>query len=457
MMRPVHAVVIARLPTFPDRTRQVKRGLDAGAGILSRARRMSAPQLSSADDVIARLRPGMTVFVGGVTGEPLALRAALAANPAAAAGVTFVGAWLPGLNEFDYAGLHRQAKSIGLFVTRAQRESFATGRHRFVPVSYHGFAEYLGRLEFDQAWIQVGPARIDGSYPLGLNADYADVVRAHTVVAEVNRHLTIGARATMLPRADAIVETGVALPQSPSPAETPEAAALAAHVTELIADRDTIQIGVGSLPSAVLRRLRNHRDLGLHSGIISDECLDLVEAGVITGRHKGIDDGLAVAAVAIGTTRLYQALARDDIVLRESRHVHAPGTLARINSLVSLNAALEVDLLGQVNATSIDGRFVSGMGGFLDFARGARSSNGGRSVVMLPARAKEKSRIVPRFAPGTPVTATALDIDVVVTEHGAARVTGLDWDARARALIGIAAPEHRDALAAAWHEMRGRM
>jgi acyl-CoA hydrolase len=418
---------------------------------------MPLPPLARADDIIATLRPGMTVFVGGVAGEPLALRAALAANPEAAAGVTFVGAWLPGLNEFDYAGLHPQAASIGLFVTRAQRESFTAGRHRFLPVSYYGFAEYLRRRDFDQAWIQVAPARPDGLYPLGLNADYADVVRARTVVGEVNHNLAIGPRATTLARVDAIVESDVALPESRAPAETPEAAALGAHVAGLIADGDTIQIGIGALPSAVLRRLGAHRDLGLHSGIISDACVELIDAGVITGRRKGIDEGLAVAAAAIGTSRLYDALARDDIVLRESTHVHAPGTLARVNALVSLNSALEVDLLGQVNATSIAGRLVSGMGGFLDFARGARSSVGGRAIVMLPARAKGESRIVARFAPGTPVTASAQDIDLVVTEHGAARLAGLDWDARASALVGIAAPEHRESLAAAWHEMRNRM
>lgn len=417
---------------------------------------MPPPQHLHAEDVVARLRPGMTVFVGGAAGEPQALRAALAADPEAAAGVTFVGAWLPGLNEFDYAGLHPQAASVGLFVTRAQRDSFAAGRHRFLPVSYYGFAEFLSEVEFDQAWIQVAPARPDGSFPLGLNADYADVVRARMTVGELNRNLTIGGGATTM-RVDAIVAADVALPEWPAPAETAEAAALAAHAASLIADGDTIQIGVGALPSAMLRRLGAHRDLGLHSGIISDECLDLVEAGVITGRRKGLDEGLAVAAAAIGSSRLYRALARDDIVLRPSRHVHASGTLARLDALVSLNSALEVDLFGQVNATSIDGRFVSGMGGFLDFARGARASPGGRAIVMLPAASKGRSRIVAQFAPGTPVTASALDADIVVTEHGVARLAGRDLDARAQALVAIAAPAHRAALAAAWHGMRARL
>jgi acyl-CoA hydrolase len=191
--------------------------------------------------------------------------------------------------------------------------------------------------------------------------------------------------------------------------------------------------------------------------VISDPCLDLLEAGVMTGARKEIDPGEAVATAAIGTARLHAALAGAAIALRPSSHVHAPGPLGQLQTFVSLNSALEVDLLGQVNTTSIAGRLVSGMGGFTDFARPARQSPKGRAIVMLPATAGPHSRIVAQFAAGTPVTASALDIDMVVTEHGVARLAGHDWDARATALIAIAAPAHRDALAAAWREIRARL
>jgi acyl-CoA hydrolase len=205
---------------------------------------------------------------------------------------------------------------------------------------------------------------------------------------------------------------------------------------------------VGSLPEAILRRLGGARDLGLHSGMICDPIVDLVEGGAMTGLRKPTDTGLIVTGHAIGSQRLFDFLAASDAVrLAPVSYTHRPETLARIGRFVAINGAVEVDLTGQVNAEVAGGRHLGAVGGQVDFLRGA-AANGGVAVVALPSVTRSgASRIVPQLS--GPVTTARSDVDAIVTEHGVARLRGLGLEERAEALIAVAAPEHRDALARA--------
>jgi acyl-CoA hydrolase len=202
-------------------------------------------------------------------------------------------------------------------------------------------------------------------------------------------------------------------------------------------------MGVGALPTAVMDGLAGHRDLGLHSGMLTDGVLRLVEEGVLTGRHKEIDRGRLVTGTAIGSAELYARLAELPVLFRPASYTHAPAVLARLRRLVSINSAIEVDLTGQVGAEVAGGRYLGGIGGQADFS-GAAARSGARSIIALRSTAGGRSTVVQHL--GGPVTTARADVDVVVTEHGTAWLRGLPLSARAARLIEIAAPEHRDDL-----------
>lgn len=426
------------------------------------------PRLLSPDDVPALLAPGMTVFVAGGANEPATVLDAIRRRPEAGAGVTWVQSIVPGLNRFDFSSLHDEARTVAFFITPETRASYRAGRVDFVPCQLRAVADLLGEgLDLDLA-ILSAPAPRDGTgapgpadlaaaadFGAGLNCDFVDVVceRARRIVAEVNPALPDPPDG---PRIDAgRIDFAVPVNRPPPPFPLPEtdetARAIARNVAVLVRDGDTIQTGIGSIPYAVLGALRDRNDLGLHSGILDDGVMALVERGVITGRRKTIDRGRHVTAYAIGSPALYGWIGeRADVRFRPVNYTHGAGTLARIDRFVSINSALEIDLAGQVNAEMIRGRQVTGTGGSVDFMRGAAGSRGGRSIVALGATAAggKVSRIVPRLGEGNAPTALRTDVDYVVTEYGAARLRHLPERARAAALAEVAAPGFRPALRA---------
>lgn len=309
------------------------------------------------------------------------------------------------------------------------------------------FAE--GLLPRDVGLVQVSPPGPDGCCTLGIGADYtADALRhTRTVIAEVNRRMPVSAGTERIPldRFAAVVETDRPLPTAPAREPNETDGAIAAHVAGLVADGDTIQVGVGALPTAVLEALSGHRDLGFHSGLLTDGVLHLVETGVITGRYKEIDKGIAVAGMAHLGTDLYDRLDQLPVEFRPASYTHDSHVLARLRRLVTINAAIEVDLTGQVGAEVAGEHYVGGIGGQADFS-GAAARTGARSIIAVRATNGTRSTIVPRLH--GPVTTARADVDVVVTEHGAAHLRGCSLAERVRRLAGIAAPEHRDALLA---------
>ena len=229
---------------------------------------------------------------------------------------------------------------------------------------------------------------------------------------------------------------------------TDEDRAIATHVAPLIPDGATLQVGVGGTPDAVLAALRGHRDIGIHSGLVSDAMVDLVEAGVITNARKEIDAGITIAGVVFGTERVFRWADRNpSLHMKPVSYTHGPGVLSAFGSFFGVNSAIEVDLTGQINAEMVAGRHVGLIGGQGAYARAGISSAEGRSIIALPstARGGEVSRIVARLGDGIVTTARG-DADVFVTEHGVADLRGQPISERARRLVAIAHPDHREAL-----------
>ena len=401
-----------------------------------------------AADLPALLRPGMSVFVGGSSNEPQTLVEAICQQPEAARGVTFVQFPLPGLNRTDFSALHAEATMTTFFLTPDLRAGYAAGRVRFLPMHMRNVFDYVKTARPDIALLQVASG-VDGKLRLGPNADfYAAATAARTVVAELNRGFAAPAGAPLVePSAiDVVVESERPPPTMAAPTIDAAARLIGGHVASLIRDGDCIQTGIGAIPAAILAALRDKNDLGLHGGLIDDGGRALIESGVATGRAKSYLASRHVTGMALGSRPLFDWLAeRPDVVFAGADVTHDVRVLAGIDNFVSINAAVEVDLHGQVNAEVIAGRQISGTGGAVDFMRGARLSKGGRSIVAMTATARrgQQSRIVEHAAL---VTALRTDVDIVVTEYGVAKLYGVTEAARRRALIDIAHPDFRDEL-----------
>ena len=421
------------------------------------------PEEITAQRLPELLRPGMTVFVEGASGEPTPLLEALAAAPEASRDVHYVGCRIPGLNRIDPAAFHPAARLTSFFVFNDIAESHAAGRVRFLPLHYSGIWHYLAGLPVDLALLQVSPPDAQGMCSLGVCVHFVPAVlpQAKILVAEINQAMPRAAASFKVPyeRLDYVIATERPLLALPGGRLTDETRRIGEHVASLVEDGDTIQIGIGKVPAAVLTALEGHRDLGVHGGLVADEVADLHAAGVITGACKSQDRGRIVATSAIGSERVYRwAGSCPDLDFAPVSYTHDVRVLAGLDNLVAINSVLAVDLSGQANAEMLDGRQVSGTGGLLDFVRGARLSRGGRSILALPATAAggKASRIVARFGQGDVVSCPRADADIVVTEHGVARLRDLALEERARALIAIAAPPFRAELERAWAEVGAR-
>ena len=404
------------------------------------------------EQVGALLRPGMKVAVLGGCNEPRGIAAALHAQPEATAGVDFTVTRIPGISSPTLAPW-ADSTVRSFFLTPEMRAGFEAGSVRFVPMQYRHIWDDLVAAPFDLAIAQFTPPDESGECSLGIGAGFLPALlerREVPVVAEWNCALPRlpGAPTINADRFDYVVETEVE-PPTLAGRGGPVAERIGALVAERVRDGDCIETGVGAIPGAVLAALHGHRDLGFHSGLLSDGVMDLVEAGAVTGACKTIDRGRLVAAMVLGSPALYDWASHCDLIdLRTVDYTHDVRVIAKLDNFVALNSAVEVDLFGQVNSEIVRGRQISGTGGAVDFMRGARMSAGGRSIVALEATAGggRFSRIVPALATAHAATALRTDADMFVTEYGVAEVRGLDIVERVRRLIAIAAPQFRDEL-----------
>jgi acyl-CoA hydrolase len=301
-------------------------------------------------------------------------------------------------------------------------------------------------------FVQLSPAAADGRHSLGLAADYvrSAMARARTVIAEVNDQVpqTLGDGWVDRSELDHVVRTSRPPVFVPSRPPGPVEERIGSLVAALVPDAAVLQLGIGSVPHAIAGSLLAKEDLGVHCGVVGDWIVDLMEGGPVTNARKPIDVGVTVTGTVFGTRRLYDFVHQNpDIQLRPISYTHDPAVLRRLDHLMAINSAVEVDVTGQVNAETLEGRHIGAVGGQVDFVRAALASPGGRSIIVLPstARGGRVSRIVPRLADAV-VTTPRSDADLVVTEHGVADLRGVPLRERARRLIEIADPRFRDEL-----------
>jgi acyl-CoA hydrolase len=392
------------------------------------------------------------LYAGGCSGEPLGFVEAFREEPAFAAGVTFVGQWVPGINQTDWAGLHPEADAETTFLAPSLRPSFEDGRTRILPLAYSQSWNWLSETPLDGALMLVSPPDTDGNVSLGVSPDFGPLILSRKDVptlALINPQMPAPPSSVKIPlsRFQLVAEESRPLVSVPPAPLAPAFSAIARHIAALLPEGATLQFGIGNVQQAVLTELAGRKGLSIYSGIVSDPVIGMLDA----------DPDLQVTTgVAVGTAALYERLADEPRVrFLPVSETHAFSRLAALPRFTAINSVLEVDLFGQANAEFISGRQVSGTGGLTDFLRGARASRGGTGITALvsTARGGAISRIVPRLAPDA-VSVTRADMDVVITEHGAARLTGLDLDARAQALIAVANPAHRPALEDSWLAMR---
>lgn len=401
-------------------------------------------------DLARYLRRGDRIVWGQACGEPQALVEALIAQ---AEGIGDLSAFTATsfsslLTPEAVSGF--SLSSMGAIGTL--RTLTAAGKLGIIPshVSQIGPMIEQGIIPCDVAFVQLSPADADGHHSFGLISDHvqAMVQKARVVIAEVNDQVpyTHGEKLHASRIACAVqvsrmpVEVGAAK-------IGPTDEAIARHAAAYIGDGAVLQTGVGAVPDAILRLLKDRRDLGVHSGMLGDGLVELVEAGVVTNARKAIDTGVSINGALIGTRRLYQwAHQNPQIRMCATSYTHDAAVLARLERLVTINSALEVDLSGQVNAEQSGSSYLGGTGGQVDFVRAGSRSPGGRAIIALSATAKggSLSKIVPALS--GPVTTARSDVDVIVTEFGAAELKGQTLAERARRLIAIAHPDFREEL-----------
>jgi 4-hydroxybutyrate CoA-transferase len=328
------------------------------------------------------------------------------------------------------------------------------GRADYTPVFFSQLPKLFQEktLPLDVALICVSPPDTEGWMSYGVSVDYTQAAARHAqlVIAEVNELMprTYGAR-IHVSEVDYVLRSERALPELHPTPIGPVEHQIGLHIASLIADGDCLQLGIGSIPDAVLSCLYDKGDLGIHTEMFSDGVVDLYRAGVITNRRKTLDEGKLVATFLMGTKKLYDFVHKNPAVLMQpvdyTNNVLVAG---HIDHLMSINSALQVDINGQVCADMIGPQQFSGVGGQVDFVRAAAASRGGRSIIALPSTAKNGtiSRIVARLDPGACVTTSRYDVDTIVTEFGVAELRGKTLRQRARALQSIAHPDFRDQL-----------
>lgn len=420
--------------------------------------RSCAPRHVSATAAAAEVRSGDTIVIGGVCSEPQAFLAALVARARELEDVTIIHQRVLGEMAYVRPEMRRHFLHKAVFLGPAAREAVEQGRAEFVPINLSDVDEELlsGQLKPDVTVLQCTPPDASGRCNLGAYVGFLhSALDARLVIAECNDQVPFTYGETRIHTAafDLITHNSYplhTLPQS-DPAGEIEAA-IALQVAPFIRDGSAVQIGHGAMPDAILGRLTGRNDLGIHSELLTDSMVELMRLGVVTNAAKAIDRGKSVASFLNGTENMFRFVdGNPSVELHPSRYVNSPEVIGRNPGVVAVNSAIEVDLLGQVNAESFGSRVFSGPGGQLDFAHGARLSRGGRYVVALPATAKagKVSRIVPSLSAGATVTVPRTLVDVVATEHGVAELRGRTIRERAEALLAIAAPQFREEIRAA--------
>ncbi len=410
----------------------------------------------SAEEAVSVVKSGDRVFVHSVAAAPARLLAALTARAPELRVVEIVSLHTEGEAPYAAPEMQKSFRVNALFVGPNVRRAVEEGRADYLPVFLSEVPQLFrtGILPLDVALIHVSPPDRHGFCSLGVSVDVtrAAVQTARTVIAQVNPRMprTHGDGLIHVDAIDYLVPVDEPIHEVPPATLSEEETSIGRHCAELVDDGATLQLGIGAIPQATLASLGDHHRLGIHTEMISDGIVDLVEKGVVTGEAKRIHPGKIVAGFALGSKKLYDFL--DDnplVVMLDMAYVNDTEVIRRNPKVTAINSAIEVDITGQVCADSIGDRQYSGVGGQMDFIRGAALSEGGKPIIALPAvTSTGETRIVSNLKPGAGVVTTRAHVHFVVTEFGIADLFGKNLRQRAAAMIAIAHPAHRDALAA---------
>ena len=414
--------------------------------------------MSSADDALRWVQSGQRVYIGGGCGAPRMLADALVSRAPTLRNVEIIQILTAGQAAYAAPELAASFRVNALFIGANVRDAVQAGRADFTPVFLSEIPRLFreGQLPLDVALISVSPPDSHGYCSFGVEVGVTKpaVESARVVIAEINPQMprVWGDSFIHLSRITACVPVDYPLPELPQSTPAPLYQQIGSYIAEMIPDGATLQLGIGAIPNAVLDYLGDKRDLGIHSEMVADGIIDLVERGVITGARKTFLPGKIVAGFMLGTARLYRFVHDNPIIeMHPIDFTNDPFIISRHDHMVAINAALQVDLTGQVCADSIGTRLYSGVGGQADFIRGAARARGGLPIIALPSTALggSVSRLVPTLAEGAGVTTSRNDVHYVVTEYGVAALYGKTVRQRAEALIAIAHPAFREELRAA--------
>ena len=409
----------------------------------------------TAQQAVSKVRSGQRVFIGSGAAEPQLLVQALAERGPDLADTQITHILTLGIAPYADPRLKDGFRHNALFIGPNVRDAVAEGRADFTPIFLSEVPRLFrrGKLPIDVALIQVSPPDEHGycSYGVSIDVTKAGAESARHLVAEVNPNMprTLGNSFIHISRIHSLVPSDKPILEAPTGEMDQVAQRIGQHIADLIQDGSTLQLGIGTIPDAVLSCLGGKKDLGIHTEMFSDGVIDLVEQGVINGSRKNIHTGKIVASFAMGSRRLYDFIDNNPMCeFHPSEYTNDPFLVAQNDRVVAINSALQVDLTGQVCADSLGTYFYSGIGGQVDFIRGASRSEEGRPIIALPSTAAggKVSRIAPVLTSGAGVVTSRGDVHYVVTEYGIANLHGKTIRERAMALIHIAHPDHREKL-----------
>jgi acyl-CoA hydrolase/RimJ/RimL family protein N-acetyltransferase len=411
--------------------------------------------ITSPGQAVSYVKPGQRVFIGSGCAEPVQLIKAMTERAKMLADVEILQLLTKGDAPYASRNLVDSFMVNSFFIGKNIRTHIQEGLGNYTPMLLSDIPRIFksGQLPLDVALIQVTVPDIRGKVSLGISVDVVKSAteNASLVIAQVNPQMpwTHGDSTLDIYDLDLLVPTDQPLIERSSPEFPEEIGKIGANIAPLVENGSTIEFGIGRIPQTLMKFLLDKKDLGIHTEMLTDTIIDLIRSGAVTGNRKTTDRGKIVASFCMGTRKLYDFIDNNPLFsFRPTEYVNDPYIIGRQHKMVAINMALEVDLTGQVCADSIGTQFYSGIGGQVDFNRGAARSEGGKAIIALPATAQNDkiSRIVCMLNPGAGVVTTRGEVHYVVTEHGVAYLHGKSVQDRALALISIAAPQFRAQL-----------
>ena len=412
-------------------------------------------RLMTAEEAVKKIKSKDRVVIGHAVGEPSYVVGKMVENKEQYEDVEIVHMVAMGKGEYCQPGMEKHFRHNSIFVGGCTRDAVNSERGDFTPSFFYQVPKlFRTTMPVDVALIQVTPPDEHGYCSLGVSVDYTKpaVEAAKTVIAQVNEQMprTMGESFVHVSEIDCFVEHSAPIIELGAPRIGDVERAIGENCASLISDGDTLQLGIGAIPDAVLLFLKDKKDLGIHGEMFSDGVVELVEAGVVTNKKKTLHPGKMIVAFLMGSKKLYDFVNNNPTVeMYPVDYVNDPAVIMKNDNIVSINSCVQVDLMGQVCSESVGLTQISGVGGQVDFVRGVTMAKNGKSIIAMPSTAgKGKfSKIVPLLDEGAAVTTSRNDVDYIVTEYGIAALKGRTLRERAKALIQIAHPDFREGLA----------